>query len=250
MTVVLREWETFAGSNTPVVGATVNVRAASSTHPNAGAIVASTTTNASGMWEFTSLADATYDVDITYNGRTRWRKGNSKFSNSLDGSNFAAQVANTVFSGPASGANATPTFRALVTADGPAYSAITFGVSLVAQGAITPAYTVNNSRKFQFGKFCHWQLKLAFGGAGSATNPIIITLPTGIVLPAALSGGAALGTFDYYDAGTRYAGIIEAVTTTTIKLFAHNAAEGIGTVPNFAIAGGDELYLNFASEIV
>ncbi len=68
------------------MGATVNVRAASNTHPNAGAVIASTTTSASGLWEFTSLADGLYDVDITYNGRTRHRKGNSRHSDFAEAS--------------------------------------------------------------------------------------------------------------------------------------------------------------------
>jgi hypothetical protein len=246
VTVVLREWETFAGSNTPVVGATVNVRAASSTNPNVGAVVASTTTNASGMWEFTSLADATYDVDITYNGRTRWRKGNSKFSNSLTGSNFATQTANTVFAGPSSGAAATPTFRALVAADFPAYAAITFPAGSVTQGAL-PTYNVGSSRILRLGKHIHWVLKLAFTNIGTAGTAINVILPFSVL--AALVGGANIGGFIYYDSGTRYVGNLEVQGTATIvALVAHNCAGGIGAVPNFGIASGDELYLNVVTE--
>lgn len=247
MTVVLREWETFAGSNTPVVGATVNVRAASNTNPNAGAIVASTTTNSSGMWEFTSLADATYDVDITYNGRTRWRKGNSKFSNSLTGSNFATQTANTVFAGPSSGAAATPTFRALVAADFPAYAAITFPANSIGQAPSFPTYTVGSSRILRIGKHVHWNLKITFTSAGTAGVAISVILPFSVL--AALVGGANIGGFIYYDSGTRYVGNIEVQgTATSVALVAHNCAGGIGAVPNFAIASGDELYMNVVVE--
>src|SRR5262245_11069703 len=119
MTVALQDWETFTGTNTPVVGAAVNARVASTSHPNAGAIVASTTTGSNGQWSFAALADNTYDVDITYNSRVRHRKGLSKFSNAISGSNFATQTANQLFVGPTSGGAATPTFRAMVTADVP-----------------------------------------------------------------------------------------------------------------------------------
>lgn len=47
----------------------------------------------------------------------------AKLANDLDGSEFLAQAANTVFAGPASGSNAVPTFRALTTTDLPVLAA-------------------------------------------------------------------------------------------------------------------------------
>lgn len=53
----------------------------------------------------------------------------------IDGQSFAAVAANRVLSGPASGADATPSFRALV-ADDMAYKPATIGLSLTATGTV------------------------------------------------------------------------------------------------------------------
>lgn len=139
MATVLREWEYIEGTNLPLVGATVRARAASLTFPNAGAVVASTATDANGMWEFTDATlsfSTAYDVEIEYNGRFRHRKGLSMFSNALTAANFAAQTANRVIAGPASGAAAVPTFRALVDADIPATQSTlkTFSAGITVSG--------------------------------------------------------------------------------------------------------------------
>lgn len=85
----LRNWETFVGTGNAVVGATVEVRDASLTHPNPGSVLASTTTNGDGMWEFTGLSDGAKDVKITYLGKVKWHKGMTKHSVGLVvGENF------------------------------------------------------------------------------------------------------------------------------------------------------------------
>lgn len=76
----LRNWETFVLSGLPVVGAAVDVRDATLTHPNASAVLASTTTNADGMWEFLGLSDTPKDIKLTYLGKIKWLKGLSKHS--------------------------------------------------------------------------------------------------------------------------------------------------------------------------
>jgi hypothetical protein len=83
MAIDLRDYEFFTGTKTPLVGATVRLRAASTTQPNAGAVIATTTTDVSGKWEFLSQADGLYDIEIEYNGRFRLRTGYSRFSNVL-----------------------------------------------------------------------------------------------------------------------------------------------------------------------
>jgi hypothetical protein len=84
MATVLRDWERFTGTDLPVNGATVELRAASLTQPNNGSVVASTTTDSNGKWEFTGLADGNYDVKIIYLGRVRRRYGYSAFSNEIE----------------------------------------------------------------------------------------------------------------------------------------------------------------------
>lgn len=209
MTVVLREWETFAGSNTPVVGATVSARAASNTNPNVGAVVASTTTNASGMWEFTSLADAVYDVDIVYNGRTRWRKGNSKSSYVLDAYNLPG----TVWS------NWTP---AGITQSG---------------GLNTSA---SRTRYRIIDKIVTVVFSFTFSSAGTTANVITLTLPAALTAAAA---NLIVGAFGFQDQSVSwYVGSLFMPSTTTVVGIVHQGSAipgGVGLNPNFAVASGD-----------
>jgi hypothetical protein len=76
----LRNWEHNATSGLPISGATVEARAASLVSPNTGTVIASTTTDANGMWEFPSLPDAPVDIKITYSGNVWWHKGMTKHS--------------------------------------------------------------------------------------------------------------------------------------------------------------------------
>jgi hypothetical protein len=76
----LQGFEMFANSGLPIQGATVNLYAATSTQPNAGSILQTTTTNSQGLWAFTGLSDAAYDVEVVTPGTAyhKWYKGNSK----------------------------------------------------------------------------------------------------------------------------------------------------------------------------
>lgn len=244
MTVVLREWETFAGSNTPVVGATVNARVASSTHPSAAAIVASTTTNASGMWEFTALADATYDVDITYNGRTRWRKGLSLFSNAITPANFAAQTANKILAGPASAGPTVPTFRDLVSADFPAALWATSNPTAFTQlGAVT--FTVNKARLLLLGKFFTYMVHITMSSAtGTTANVMTCTIP--VVVNA--DSGQALGTFRYDRAASTHSGVVVLGAAANVIAFLVPTLGFIGSSPAFAEAVGDGLWFMITGE--
>jgi hypothetical protein len=78
--VWIRNWEHNAASGLPISGATVEVRNASLVSPNTGTIIASTTTDANGMWEFTSLPDAAVDVKVISGGNIWWHKGMTKHS--------------------------------------------------------------------------------------------------------------------------------------------------------------------------
>jgi hypothetical protein len=73
----IRNWE-FYESGEPLVGATVKVRDAVLTHPNAGTILASTTTDINGAWAFTGLTDTAKDVEVIWGSTSqyhRWYKG-------------------------------------------------------------------------------------------------------------------------------------------------------------------------------
>jgi hypothetical protein len=89
----LRNWEHFADTGSPVNGATVEARLASLTSPNVGAVVATTTTNADGMWTFAGLADAPHDIKVTYLTQTWWYKGLSRHSTSALFTEGSAQSA-------------------------------------------------------------------------------------------------------------------------------------------------------------
>jgi hypothetical protein len=75
--VTLRNYELYAGSANPLVGASVSLYAATAAHPNPGAVLSTTLTDTNGMWQFTGLATATYDVKVTAPGAglVKWYKG-------------------------------------------------------------------------------------------------------------------------------------------------------------------------------
>lgn len=76
--VELRNYELYAGSASPLIGAAVALYASVAQHPNPGAVLATTQTDSSGMWEFVGLADGLYDVKVTAPGagHIKWYKGN------------------------------------------------------------------------------------------------------------------------------------------------------------------------------
>lgn len=80
--MILRDFEMYANSGLPLVGATVNLYAASMLQPTANAVLQSTTTNTQGMWEFTSIPEGDYDVEVVAPGvgDHHWRKGYSRAS--------------------------------------------------------------------------------------------------------------------------------------------------------------------------
>src|SRR5690606_23793549 len=75
----LRNWE-FSTLGTAIAGADVFVYEASLSHPNPGAIIASTSTNSDGMWAFTGLSDTAKDVKVEYQNKTKWYKGLTRHS--------------------------------------------------------------------------------------------------------------------------------------------------------------------------
>jgi hypothetical protein len=77
--VALKNWEIEAVTGAAISGATVEVYVATDSHPNLTSPVATTATDLSGMWEFTSLADGNnYDIKVTAGARVKWYKGNTK----------------------------------------------------------------------------------------------------------------------------------------------------------------------------
>lgn len=96
----LRNWELFTITGAPVVGASVEVREATLTHPNTGTILASTVTNVDGMFEFVGLPEGPKDVKITYQGKIKWLKGMTRHSVSLVvGENFVPANVNLLKNG-------------------------------------------------------------------------------------------------------------------------------------------------------
>lgn len=78
----LRGFEANVTTGNPVVGATVNVREANLITPNVTSVLATTTTDANGVWEFAGLSDTPKDVDITYTGQHWNYRGLSQVSTS------------------------------------------------------------------------------------------------------------------------------------------------------------------------
>jgi hypothetical protein len=71
----LAGFEIYADTGNPVPSATVDVRDASSAQPNTSGILASTTTDAQGFWQFTSLPAGPKDIRITKDAKYRDYKG-------------------------------------------------------------------------------------------------------------------------------------------------------------------------------
>ena len=72
----LKGQEMVAGTGQPIVAATVDLIAASDTQPNPTAVSVSTTTDTNGIWAFTGVVDADYDVRVTTGaGKIKWYKG-------------------------------------------------------------------------------------------------------------------------------------------------------------------------------
>lgn len=71
----LRNWEHSASSGLPISGAVVEARVASLVSPNTDTVIASTTTDTNGMWEFTSLPDQATDIKVISGGNIWWHKG-------------------------------------------------------------------------------------------------------------------------------------------------------------------------------
>jgi hypothetical protein len=77
----LRNWEFFIDNGNPVVGATVNVRAATLSHPNTGTVLATTTTDANGMWVVTGLTPTPKDIEVIWGNLSqyhKWYKGQTQ----------------------------------------------------------------------------------------------------------------------------------------------------------------------------
>lgn len=117
-TAEIRHWEQYTVNGAPIVGANVYLREASLASPNVGAVAASTTTNADGMWEFTGLDDTkSWDVEVALGGVSRWYKGLSKAAIVIRPWNMEPQTNNTFYRG--NGAGVAPTFAAITNTDLP-----------------------------------------------------------------------------------------------------------------------------------
>lgn len=110
-------------------------------------------------------------------------------SGNLTGS-FNTQAANTVFAGPASGAAAAPTFRALVASDfsGTFVGSVTATSPLFSSGGSTPNLTIQQSSTSQSGYLSSTDWN-TFNGKGSGTVTAI-SVATANGLTGISSGGA------------------------------------------------------------
>jgi hypothetical protein len=161
----------------------------------------------------------------------------------------ANQSANVGLFGPASGAAAAPTMRAIVAADLPLATAWTPAVGCVGQNISTPTFTVGAARVVQHGKLAWFWCNMTFTSAGTAGSTILFTIPAGLTLATAASF-PCIGTFIYVDSGTaNYVGAVQVQTTTQLAFIAHNNNGGIGLGPNFAIANGDVLSFTCQAEL-
>lgn len=206
MALTLRDFETFPASNTPVVGANVYLYNASSTHPNPGSTIGSTTTNGNGMWEFTGLTGGPYDVEVVYNGRHHWRKGNSAFPSAISGANFAAVAIDRLLVGPRSGADAQPDFRTLA-----------------------KLYDSNNNKAFEIIDVASMVNYLTLTGGASGVSPILAAAGSGTNLDHTVAGKGTGSPVLYTPSGTQVArvnlaGTLKDIVTSGVTSSGHGPA--------------------------
>lgn len=81
-------------------------------------------------------------------------------------------------------------------------------------------------------------------GSGSAGSDITITTPVTLT-----SGEAIGGSFTLFDTGnTVYAGSLFPGSTTTFRMHVSGQGNPVGTLPNFGLASGDVIRVNFFGE--
>lgn len=161
------------------------------------------------------------------------------------------QTANIVYAGPASGAAATPTFRAMVAADMPLFTTWTPSATGLVQGGATPTFTTNFARTVQHGKFAMITFHCTITGAGSAANVILMTLPVSLTM-AAYATFTSIGSFVYSDASvTGYSGSAVFNTATTVGFQVSSQTGGVllGNGPSFATANTDSLTFTISVEL-
>lgn len=107
---------------------------------------------------------------------------------------------------------------------------------VVTQSA-TPAQSVNRARYTRMGRTVFATFDVSLSGAGTASNPILVTgLPI-----AAADADDIYGSFHYFDSGnTNRAGTCEGDTTTSVEFYYDGFGNRMG-IADFAIATGDRL---------
>lgn len=248
MSVDLVGWEIFRTTNLPVVGAAVNVRAASVAQPNSGPIITTMNTNANGQYSFTGLADGDYDLDITYAGVVKSYKGLTKWSGIVQPSNFAQQSANLALMSP-NGTAGKPTFRAVGNADLPS------PITKVLQPP-SAILDVNGNAILDFTPVAGAVNRVRVGNKATGTNPIVEAVGDGnlgLNVVTAGSGRMQWNGADTWSAPTNWTPTLVQVGILTLSItearwfqmyktvFAtcrYQVTAGVGTVGNAMLFGG------------
>jgi len=124
----------------------------------------------------------------------------------------------------------------------------TWTPTVTQSGAV--AVTVDNARYTRIGNLVSTRVSLTVTGAGTGGNVIVIAGQPAAIQPGFITGIATIGKFILLDSGTAYyEGSVYAVGATDWRMFAHNAANAVGVVPNFALAAGDIISLNCVYEV-
>jgi hypothetical protein len=100
--------------------------------------------------------------------------------------------------------------------------------------------TINYCKYKKFGKLVFFSMHLVLTGAGTAAQPILVTLPP--FNAAYASGEYGGGSVTDASAVTVYLGNLKITATTQFRLLYRDTAnQGIGAAPSFALAAGDEI---------
>lgn len=110
----------------------------------------------------------------------------------------------------------------------------------------TVSKTVTYAKYRQFGKTVKGSVLLAVTGSGTTNNPVLIGLP----VASQATTGLVMGSGDIVDssAGQHYVGAVVSSSTTTVGIVAHAQSTWVGNAPNFALASGDTVRVDFEYE--
>lgn len=105
--------------------------------------------------------------------------------------------------------------------------------------------SASNAVYVSVGPLIYLSIFVQLGSAGTSGQHVTVSGLPAVIRPQITGSHFTIGNFTYYDAGnTTYAGSAVYVATNSVKFLTHNNSNYLGATPSFAVASGDELWVN------